>query len=91
MRVVVVQYVLNKNRPFHIFVLFNAKHPRHGCEACEPFEAEMEVLAASVPVPEAVGSDGLPVFFARADFEANQQTFRAVGCLFISPCRGRHT
>lgn len=68
--------VLGKHRPYHTIVLFTTANTRGECSACDAFAAELSVLAYSYELV-APSLDGMPVFFVRALFHENQQTFKS--------------
>eukprot|EP01138_Halocafeteria_seosinensis_P009061 gb/GECG01009261.1/.p1 GENE.gb/GECG01009261.1/~~gb/GECG01009261.1/.p1 ORF type:complete len:265 (+),score=21.84 gb/GECG01009261.1/:1-795(+) len=69
--------VLEKNRPYGVYVLFNARDKRFNCDVCGPFEDEMRLVAESYKRMKEHDEEGnIPlVFFAVAEWGPNQRSF----------------
>lgn len=88
------KYVSAANRPYHMFVLFNAPEGPFKCEVCAPFQAEVAVAAASYGAARAKGHGGAqPAFFGVAMFNKNRNAFGKVRALRTGAqalCPGGH-
>ena len=73
------KFVTDSDRPYHLFVLFNAPDGLFKCEVCTPFQEEVGVAASSYAVARAEGHGGSPpIFFAVAMFNKNRNAFGKV-------------
>lgn len=69
--------VLEKNRPYGIYVLFNARDKRFNCDVCGPFEDELRLVAQSYKKMKE--KDDIPLlFFGVAEWGPNQRSFNQV-------------
>lgn len=64
------------DRPYHLFVLFNAKSPQFQCALCGPFEDEIDVVRDSFARQVAKDGNAPKIFFARAEYTHNQRVFK---------------
>ncbi|KAL3660787.1 hypothetical protein V7S43_014189 [Phytophthora oleae] len=72
------RYAVRPDRPYHLVLLFTATAAKYKCETCAQVTPEFETLGESYETAKQVKvdtRDGLEVFFAVVDFEANQEAF----------------
>ncbi len=75
------RFVTEADRPFHMFVLFNAPSGQFKCDICGPAQDELAVTASSYATQLAASglSEGdKPVFFGVAMFNTNRNAFGRV-------------
>lgn len=82
-------------RPYHLFVLFNARKVKHRCDICGAFEDAIALVAQSHAASAASDTD-TPMFFARAEYDENKRSFSRCGVsevpvLLYVPPRGSRT